>query len=138
MKDVQINSQLASGGCGTIHKGTYQGNPVAIKTFRSFISEENRIEFFRELAVCSMLQHPNLITCFGAHTHVTHKDEERFIVMSLMKRGSLWDAIEKDNKHLTKEIRIKMALDCAKGMEYLHSNGIIHRDLKSLNLMVCN
>jgi len=135
-KDIQIHSHIASGGCGSIHKATYEGIPVAIKTFRGFSSEETKIEFYRELGVCSMLQHPNLITCFGAHTQLTEAEEERFIVLDLLKRGSLWDVLEKDQKHLTKELRLKMALDCAEGMAYLHTLGIIHRDLKSLNLMV--
>ena len=136
LKDVQIHSQIASGGCGSIHKATYNGTSVAVKTFRSFITEDGRTEFYRELGVCSMLQHPNLIMSYGAHTQVAHKDEERFIVLSLLKRGSLWDVIEKEKKHLTKEVRLRMLHDTVKGMEYLHKQGIIHRDLKSLNLMV--
>ena len=83
-----------------------------------------------------MLQHPNLITCFGAHTEVSHKDEERFIVINLLKRGSLWDVLEKDSKNMSLEVRLQIALDCANGMKYLHEHGIVHRDLKSLNILV--
>jgi len=135
VKDIQFHSQVAKGGSGTIHKATYKGTTVAVKTFRNFVTEDSRIEFFRELGVCSMLQHENLITCYGAHTQVAHKDEDRFIVLAFMKRGSLYDILETE-KNLSKEVRLRMALDCAKGMAYLHQQGIVHRDLKSLNLMV--
>lgn len=136
-----------------VYKGVYNGAQVAVKMFRPFISEQERLEFFREVGICSMLQHENLMTCVGAHTLVSHKDEERFLVTStffflalsnqasnqctgLMSRGNLNTFLNGDGKKTPQKIRMKMALDCAKGMDYLHRHNIVHRDLKSFNLLV--
>ena len=58
------------------------------------------------------------------------------LVMELMPRGSVYDIIYDVNKQVHWSMIYKFAFDAAKGMTRLHSEAILHRDLKSKNLLV--
>lgn len=62
------------------------------------------------------------------------------MVMPLMEHGNLYDLLQSENPIADAwSFKVKVALEIAKGMQYLHSlpKKIIHRDLKSLNVLVC-
>eukprot|EP01119_Soliformovum_irregulare_P025617 TRINITY_DN9540_c0_g1_i1.p1 TRINITY_DN9540_c0_g1~~TRINITY_DN9540_c0_g1_i1.p1 ORF type:complete len:1017 (-),score=167.78 TRINITY_DN9540_c0_g1_i1:32-3082(-) len=92
--------------------------------------------FTSEVAVLSKLRHPNVLFLFGAYTTPSHG----FLCMEFMHQGSLFDILH--NKalvdHFSWKMRYQMALDAARGMDYLHrqSPPILHRDVKSLNFLV--
>lgn len=78
----------------------------------------------------SVTNNKNLITCFGACT-----EKNRLIIVSeLMAKGSI-DKILQTEKLSLRDI-VKIALDTANGLKFLHSCHIIHRDIKSKNLLV--
>jgi len=58
------------------------------------------------------------------------------IVMELMTRGSLYDFIHTKHVPLTMLQKIRMARHCASGLSILHSNNIMHRDIKSMNILL--
>ena len=58
------------------------------------------------------------------------------IVCELCENKSLYHVLHDPEIRLSKKQKIKIALDVANGMSYLHSRGIVHRDLKTLNLLV--
>lgn len=80
------------------------------------------------------LRHPNIVMFLGACT----KPPNFAIVLEYCARGSLWSTIQNLDISLSWEDRRKFALDTARGVNYLHtcSPPIIHRDLKSLNLLL--
>ena len=81
----------------------------------------------------SLLFHPNLVKMLGAGIK---EGKYAFIVTEIIENGSLHDMIfEKTRPYNFDEVHT-WALDTAKGMRYLHKMGIIHRDLKSLNLLI--
>jgi len=59
-----------------------------------------------------------------------------YLVTELMHKGSVRDLLTKKNKNIPPSLRLKMAKDAAKGVAYLHSKKLIHRDLKTHNLLV--
>eukprot|EP01130_Rhizamoeba_saxonica_P017804 TRINITY_DN8721_c0_g3_i1.p1 TRINITY_DN8721_c0_g3~~TRINITY_DN8721_c0_g3_i1.p1 ORF type:complete len:577 (+),score=104.17 TRINITY_DN8721_c0_g3_i1:33-1763(+) len=121
-----INESIGKGGVGAVFDGKFKGNKVAIKFF-----EQDDSEFRKELFLLSLFNTEHIISCYGACS----VGEEVYIVIELME-ASLYDVLHEENIMLDRIIRVELALDIAKSVQFLHSCGIIHRDLKSLNLLV--
>ncbi|NXC30381.1 PAK3 kinase, partial [Campylorhamphus procurvoides] len=60
--------------------------------------------------------------------------EELWLVMEYMDGGTLFDVISK--AHLSEEEMAAVSRECLKGLDFLHSNGVIHRDIKSSNILI--
>ena len=89
------------------------------------------------------LRHPNVVTFYGA---VTQNAEHLAIVMELCL-GSVFDYLRRwghaklDDKpvaRLSLPVRLRYAHDAAKGVSFLHTRGVIHRDLKTSNMLISN
>jgi len=80
------------------------------------------------------LRHPNIVMFLGACT----KPPNFAIVLEYCSGGTLWSLLQQKSIELSWEDRRQLALDTAKGMNYLHDRPtpILHRDLKSLNLLL--
>lgn len=116
-----------------IYRGKWRETTVAIKIFK--IESDNAVrDFFSECAAMEALRHPNIVMYLGACT----KAPNFAIVLEYCTRGSLWSTIQNLEIPLSWDERRRFALDTAKGVNYLHmcNPPIIHRDLKSLNLLI--
>lgn len=84
----------------------------------------------------SRLSHPNIVLFMG----VSFRELDYYIITEYVPRGSLFDILYRHKVPLEWKILHNMALDTCRGMNYLHSQvpPIIHRDLKSPNLLVGN
>lgn len=90
-------------------------------------------EFRRELALMASLRpHPNVLTLVGACTVPPHLA----IVTQLCEHGSLFGLLHSPTQHLTWHQLLEMARGAARGMAHLHAHQLVHRDLKSGNLLV--
>ncbi|KAK4788057.1 hypothetical protein SAY86_019376 [Trapa natans] len=80
------------------------------------------------------LRHPNILLFMGA----VYSQERLAIVTEFLSRGSLFMALHKSKRAIDIRRRMRMALDVVRGMNYLHHRNppILHRDLKSSNLLV--
>jgi len=108
---------------------------VAVKVFLDQdLKVEALDEFRREVAIMRRLRHPNVVLFMGAVT----VPPKLSIVTEFCPRGSLYRLLHRPNRELDERRRIRMALDVVKGMNYLHRSSppIVHRDLKSPNLLV--
>ncbi|KAL5225145.1 hypothetical protein ABZP36_011784 [Zizania latifolia] len=134
-EDLAIGEQIGQGSCGTVYHALWYGSDVAVKVFSKQEYSEEVIQTFRqEVSLMKKLRHPNILLFMGAVT----SPQRLCIVTEFLPRGSLFGLLQRNNTKLDWRRRVHMALDIARGMNYLHHSSppIIHRDLKSSNLLV--
>lgn len=132
--DITMDSAIGRGGFGTVFSGTYRGSPVAVKVIGTEGLEIS--DLAREAKMMCQLRSAYIVTLTGT----TFVGNEFWIVSELMPLGSLGEMLQNERNGNGESIparsRLKLALDCAIGMNYLHGSGMIHRDLKPDNVML--
>ncbi len=129
----RIDRLIASGGMGAVHKGydkTLQRD-VAIKELDvSLAQDQEQSDRFRQEALAlAGLAHPHIVPVYDLV-----EDNNRFwIVMELLSGGDLEDRIEKNRPPAKVASNIIRAV--AEGLAFAHSKGIIHRDIKPMNIL---
>ncbi|XP_011019919.1 PREDICTED: serine/threonine-protein kinase pakF-like isoform X2 [Populus euphratica] len=134
-EDLTIGEQIGQGSCGTVYHALWYGSDVAVKVFSKQEYSDDIIHAFRqEVSLMKRLRHPNVLLFMGAVT----SPQRLCIVTEFLPRGSLFRLLQRNTTKLDWRRRVHMALDIARGMNYLHHYNppIIHRDLKSSNLLV--
>lgn len=132
-KSLAIGALIGSGSFGHVYSGEYRGADVAIKKLKHQKMTKSQLEEFQqEAAVMVGLRHPNIVLFMG----VCVDPPELCIITEFMSRGSLYDVLHNDKLQLPFPLLRNMIVDVLKGLQFIHSAGIIHRDLKSPNLLV--
>ncbi|CAN0902246.1 Probable serine/threonine-protein kinase SIS8 [Linum grandiflorum] len=134
-EEITVGERIGLGSYGEVYHGEWHGTEVAVKKFLvQDISGELLAEFKSEVQIMKRLRHPNVVLFMGAVT----RSPNLSIVTEFLPRGSLYRLLHRPNNQLDERRRLRMALDAARGMNYLHSSTpvIVHRDLKSPNLLV--
>lgn len=137
--DVEIGPVLASGASGEVSRGVYRGNDVAVKIFKSTSGARSRKwfvgEFRRELTTlisCSAC--PQLLQLHGVFVDAQSRVG---LVTKYMEGGTLMKMLSRrKGEPLPLRDQLRVALDVALAMEFLHKHEIIHRDLKSPNILL--
>lgn len=130
---ITLLEKIGEGEFGIVHKARWHGTIVAVKVLK----ETNVValgDFRTELNVLQKVHHPHTVQFLGAVT----KQLPYMIVTEYMPGGSLSDVF-KGTEFPSLWRAITLALDCAKGLAYLHNrspHAVIHRDLKPANLML--
>lgn len=145
--NFSFQNKIGAGSFGIVYFGKLaDGREVAIKRGEPGTKlkkyQEKESAFESELAFLSRLHHKHLVRLVG---YCEEKDE-RLLVYDYMKNGSLHshlhdkNNVEKGSNLLNSwKMRIKIALDASRGIEYLHNYAvpsIIHRDIKSSNILL--
>ncbi|GER32552.1 kinase family protein [Striga asiatica] len=134
-EDLQIGERIGIGSYGEVYRSEWNGTEVAVKKFMNQdISGDALAQFKCEVEIMMRLRHPNVVLFMGAVTRPPNLS----ILTEFLPRGSLYKLLHRPNIQIDEKRRIKMALDVAKGMNYLHTSHpiIVHRDLKTPNLLV--
>ncbi|CAN4077367.1 unnamed protein product [Withania somnifera] len=134
-EDISLKEEIGRGSYGVVYHGIWNGSDVAVKVYHwNQCSEETMLDYKKEVEIMKRLRHPNVLLFMGA----VFSQEKSAIVTEFLPRGSLFKALHGNNQPLDFKRRLRMALDVARGMNYLHRRNppIVHRDLKSSNLLV--
>ncbi|XVE95172.1 hypothetical protein REPUB_Repub02eG0073200 [Reevesia pubescens] len=135
--ELYIKERVGAGSFGTVYRAEWHGSDVAVKvlTVQDFHDDQLK-EFLREVAIMKRVRHPNIVLFMGAVT----KRPRLSIVTEYLPRGSLYRLIHRPaaGETIDQRRRLRMALDVAKGINYLHclNPPIVHWDLKSPNMLV--
>ena len=132
----KIIEKLGEGGMGVVYLAddTKLERKVAIKFLPSHIAEnsDERKRFEIEAKASASLNHPNIATIYA----IEHTDDDVFIVMEHIEGQDLGDFAGIRHESLPMEKIIDIATQIASGLQAAHDKGIIHRDIKSSNIMI--
>ncbi|WCJ39939.1 ACT-like protein tyrosine kinase family protein [Euphorbia peplus] len=132
-QNLKFENKVASGSYGDLYKGSYCSQEVAIKVLKpERINTDLQKEFAQEVFIMRKVRHKNVVQFIGACT----KPPSLCIVTEFMSGGSVYDYLHKQKGVFKLPTLLKVAIDVSKGMNYLHQNNIIHRDLKAANLLM--
>jgi serine/threonine-protein kinase len=132
--NYKITHKLGAGGQGTVYKATDQklGRTVVVKVLppELTVKEANLKRFEREARLASSLDHPNICTIFD----MDEADGLHFISMQYVEGKNVRQLV--NGRPLELESALRIAIQVTDALAVAHARGIIHRDVKSGNVMV--
>jgi serine/threonine protein kinase len=144
-KQLTLLQSIGAGSFGKVYKAKWHETLVAVKVLLDLehvndasmtLSNPVLINLHKECSLMASLRHPNIVQFMGVCSCPPA------MITEFCGKGSLTDVLKAGKASPAKaallswQRRLNMALDAAKGMLYLHKRGIVHRDLKSPNLLV--
>ena len=130
-KSIRFVKKLGFGQFGEVWMGVWnETTEVAVKTLKPGTMGAH--EFLEEAALMKKLRHPKLIQLYAVCT----QEEPIYIIMELMKHGSLLEYLRGDDRSLKLPQLIDMGAQVAAGMAYLEGQNYIHRDLAARSVLV--
>ncbi len=131
----EIIEKIGGGGMALVYKARCRllNRFVAVKVLRpEFTSDEDFVKKFkRESQAAASLSHPNIVSIYD----VGLEDDIHYIVMEYIKGRTLKELI-KEKGSLNIEFATNIAIQIASALENAHNNHIVHRDIKSHNIML--
>ncbi|XP_023669566.2 mitogen-activated protein kinase kinase kinase 10 isoform X1 [Paramormyrops kingsleyae] len=134
--ELHLEEVIGAGGFGKVYKGIWRGEEVAVKAARQDPDEDisaTAESVRQEARLFWMIRHPNIIALRG----VCLREPNLCLVMEYARGGALNRALA--GKKVPPRVLVNWAVQIATGMDYLHNQAIvpiIHRDLKSSNILI--
>jgi abelson tyrosine-protein kinase 1 len=122
--EVDRDAKIGLGFFSDVYRGTWRGRPVAIKVL---VESTPRHLFVREINVWRALRHRHVLPLFGASSATG--DPPWFFVSPYLARGTLAEYLRRLSGMGGVDV-LRMLHEIARGMEYLHSQDVLHGDLK--------
>jgi WD40 repeat protein len=123
---------IGRGGFGIVYRGRFDGQEVAIKELiHSLETSKAKHDFEREARIHATLKHDNIFILYGAILKAP-----QCLILELLPQ-SLFQFLHIESEiPLLADKQVSLAKEIAQGLHYLHENGIVHRDLKSSNVLL--
>lgn len=135
--NYELAGLLGVGGMGEVYRAVDTrlfNRPVAIKFLADHLARDAHAleRFMREIEVIARLHHPHIVTIFDRGEH----EGRHYFVMEYLEGFDLAHLIEHPElRDLDQKLRL--ARQVAEGLDHLHRNGVVHRDVKPANIRVC-
>ncbi|KAL0477104.1 serine/threonine-protein kinase TIO [Acrasis kona] len=133
MDEYHINELIGEGSFGRVFKARkkFSGLTVAIKFIpKGGKSEKELISLRQEIRILKNLNHENIVLLLD-----TFETETEFCIVMEYAQGELFEVLE-DDKKLPEEQVANIAKQLVRALQYLHSNRIVHRDMKPQNILI--
>ncbi|ELP94704.1 serine/threonine protein kinase HT1, putative [Entamoeba invadens IP1] len=132
--EISIDKKIGEGSFGLVYQGTFRNNLVAIKQMKESINEAEKMkDFEREVCMLDKFRSKIIVHFYGA----VFIPSKNCMVTEFAQFSSLNDLMIKMKWHqITEKLKIKFIIDAAKGLSYLHTNGILQRDIKPDNILI--
>ncbi|KAJ3242654.1 hypothetical protein HDU78_001323 [Chytriomyces hyalinus] len=136
--EIDIGDTVAQGGFAEVLKATWLNHTtVAVKRLHMRLETKRmREDFMREVKTWFPLRHPNILPLLGACATA----DRPFMVSPFMKRGHSLQYLDWCSDRFGNECiesrGVKLLYEVSLGMQYLHSRGVVHGDLKAVNVLV--
>ena len=134
----EVCEQLGKGTCGVVHRGfdPFVQRNVAIKIAHQRKDSEGSSgsstqTFFTEAHAAGKLQHPHIVSLFDAGIEGTLN----YIVMEYLE-GETLEKFTRGVQRIPVDMAIDVVFKCCKALDYSHSQGVVHRDIKPTNIMI--
>jgi serine/threonine protein kinase len=133
----EIVGELGRGAMGVVYKATDPniGRTVALKTMRMDVhgleSADLMRRFKNEARAAGLLNHPNIVTIYDAGEH----DGVFYIAMEYLEGTTLQELLA-ERRVLEAAEAVKLSREIARGLDYAHAHGVVHRDVKPANIMI--
>ncbi|CUG92008.1 protein kinase, putative [Bodo saltans] len=131
-----LDQILGQGGFGTVYKAwdEEEGRHVACKEVKLVETKTAIHELYKEYRVLTTLEHPNIVKVLG---FVVHQGHGR-IFMEWVPSGSVQSVLQETKRGLRETIVRRYVREALQGLVYLHSRGIVHRDVKPGNMLLAS
>jgi predicted Ser/Thr protein kinase len=134
LKNYTVEEILGKGGMGVVYraKDNRLGRSVALKVLRSEVVQDpdRRRRFIQEARAASAVNHPAIAQIYD----IEESEDTTFITMEYVDGSTIRQLVER--KELDLPAALEVAVSVAEGLARAHEAGIVHRDIKSDNVMV--
>ncbi|KAJ7646318.1 kinase-like domain-containing protein, partial [Mycena polygramma] len=136
LDSVNTERYIGHGGFADIFPGRYEGQDVAVKRLRIYQPAQKPNEtLLREVSTWAHLNSPSVVPFLGLDKN-TFEDYPPCIVTLFMRNGTLFDFVKARNATLPDGRLNQLLFQTADGLAYLHSQNIVHGDLRGTNVLI--
>jgi serine/threonine protein kinase len=131
--EVHVQERVGAGAFGDVFRGSYQTQPVACKfVHKHRVTKDAISALLSEVDIMVQCKHPNIVSLVGVTL-----DPLVCVLLEFASFGTVRQYLHKFPANSWSHAKTRMAVDAAAGLAYLHGRGLVHGDVKTENLLVC-